>query len=162
MPTYASKTTVPVERSRVEIERTLARYGASAFSYGYDQEHSVVMFAAAGRKLRFEIVSPTVENYLYTPTGRRRSTRDAENVAAQEEKQRWRALALIIKAKLEAVQAGIVSFEEEFLAHILLPTGDTVGEWATPQLDEIYEHGGLPAIMPGAQPALMAGEVVNG
>lgn len=154
MSTYASKTTVPVERSRVEIERTLARYGASAFSYGYDQDHSVVMFAAEGRKLRFEIVTPTADNYLHTPTGRRRSARDAETVAAQEARQRWRALALVIKAKLEAVQAGIVTFEEEFLAHVLLPSGETVGEWSLPQLEEVYARGEMPAVLPGSRPAL--------
>jgi hypothetical protein len=37
--------------------------------------------------------------------------------------QRWRALALAIKA----VESGIATFEEEFLAHIALPNGSTVG-----------------------------------
>jgi hypothetical protein len=64
----------------------------------------------------------------------------------------------VIKAKLEAVQAGIVTFEEEFLAHILLPSGETVGEWATPQLEDIYEAGGMPEVLPGARLALMTGD----
>jgi hypothetical protein len=126
----------------------------------------VVMFAAEGRKLRFEIARPDVNAFRYTRPGgyswaagaRKRTTKQMEEAAAQEDRQRWRALALVIKAKLEAVQAGIVTFEEEFLAHILLPSGETVGEWATPQLEDIYEAGGMPEVLPGARLALMTGD----
>ena len=41
-------------------------------------------------------------------------------------RQRWRALNLAIKAKLEAVESGIVTFDQEFLAHIVGPSGQTV------------------------------------
>lgn len=56
----------------------------------------------------------------------------------QAGRQRWRALALVIKAKLEAVGTGIVTFEEEFLAHIVLPSGRTVTQDVTPR-----DRGGL-------------------
>jgi len=39
--------------------------------------------------------------------------------------QRYRAIALIIKTNLEAVIAGIATFEQAFLAYLLLPDGDT-------------------------------------
>ena len=55
----------------------------------------------------------------------------------------------VIKAKLEAVEASITTIEQEFLAHIVLPSGSTVGEWAAPQLALAYERGQMPAIMPG-------------
>lgn len=166
MATYAAKTTVSPEKSRAEIERTLSRYGASAFSYGYDHDRSVVMFAAEGRKLRFEIARPDVNAFRYTRPGgyswqagaRERTPKQMEEAAAQEDRQRWRALALVIKAKLEAVQAGIVTFEKEFLAHILLPSGETVGEWAAPQLEETYAAGGMPEVLPGARLALTSGD----
>jgi len=32
---YAAKTEVPEHQSRTEIERTLTRYGATAFAYGW-------------------------------------------------------------------------------------------------------------------------------
>ena len=32
--TYAHKSSVPAEKTRGEIERTLARYGATGFAYG--------------------------------------------------------------------------------------------------------------------------------
>jgi len=37
---YAEDTRVPIERSRSEIERTLERYGATAFSYGWDEQRA--------------------------------------------------------------------------------------------------------------------------
>jgi hypothetical protein len=63
-------------------------------------------------------------------------------------RQRWRALALVIKAKLEAVESGITCFEDEFLAHIILPSGQQVGEWLRPQLKLAYDKGSMPALLP--------------
>jgi hypothetical protein len=61
----------------------------------------------------------------------------------------WRALLLVIKAKLEAVETGITTFEDEFLAHLVLPNGQTVGEWAIPMIAEAYENGlRLPPMLP--------------
>ena len=65
-------------------------------------------------------------------------------------RQRWRALALVIKAKLEAVEAGIVTFEEEFAMHMVLPNGQTVGEWVVPQINQAYELNQMPALMSGS------------
>ena len=47
-------------------------------------------------------------------------------------RQRCRALLLIIRAKLEAVESGMTTLESEFLANILLPDGGTVGQWLSP------------------------------
>ncbi len=55
-----------------------------------------------------------------------------------------------MKAKLEAVEAGISSFEDEFLSATLLPDGSTVGDWARPQLEAAYTRG----LMPGRLLAL--------
>lgn len=56
----------------------------------------------------------------------------------------------MIKAKLEAVDAGISTVEEEFLAHVMTPDGSTVHEWLAPQLEHAYASGQMPALMPGA------------
>lgn len=138
---YAEKTSVPVSRTRDEIERTLTRYGADAFSYGWDGDRAVVLFQAQGRRIRFDV---TVPGEL------------SEARRAQVERQRWRALLLVIKAKLEAVAVGIVTFEEEFLAHIMLPDGSKVADWMAPQLEQVYETGQMPEL-PVARPALEAG-----
>jgi hypothetical protein len=133
---YAEKTKVPVSRSRDELERVLTRYGADAFGYGWDQGRAVVSFRAHDRHIRFAMAIP---------------------LNAQEERQRWRALVLVVKAKLEAVESGITTFEEEFLAHVVIADGSTVGEWMAPQLEQVYATGEMPALMPGLQRQLEAG-----
>ena len=59
---YAEETRVPIERSRTEIERTLERYGATAFSYGWDEQRAVLAFRAHGRMIRLELPIPTVDD----------------------------------------------------------------------------------------------------
>jgi hypothetical protein len=50
----------------------------------------------------------------------------------------------VIKAKLEAVESRISTVEEEFLAHSVLPDGRTYGDFAVPQIDEVYRTRELP------------------
>jgi hypothetical protein len=155
---YAEDTRVPVARTRDEIERTLRRYGAEAFSYGWDNERAVIMFQAAGRRIRFDIEMPHLAEFRVTEGGQRRSDSAAQVAREKAVKQRWRALALVIKAKLEAVASGIVTFEQEFLAHVLLPDGSKVGDWMAPQLDEVYASGDMPTLLPPVRGTLTAGQ----
>jgi hypothetical protein len=148
---YAEQTTVPADRSRAEIEKALSRYGASSFMYGWDGNRAVVAFVVNGRQVRFLLPIPDRNDRQFTQTPTRRtprSTAQAEAAYDQAVRQRWRALNLVIKAKLEAVETGIVSFENEFLAHLVLPNGETVGEWVQPQMDEVYGSGAMPALLP--------------
>lgn len=63
-----------------------------------------------------------------------------------EIRRRYRALLLVLKAKLEAVQSQIVTFDEEFLAHIVINGGDTVGDRMVPQLSEVIV-GRMPPLL---------------
>jgi hypothetical protein len=102
--------------------------------------------------IRFELALPDkgAKEFMYTPARRRmRSSAEAEKAWEQVCRQKWRALALVVKAKLEAVESGITTFEEEFLAHIVLPDGRTFGAWARPQLNEAYATRRMPALLPG-------------
>jgi hypothetical protein len=151
MTRYAENTSVPSERSKAEIERLLARYGATDFMSGWDQRRAVVGFAMAHRRVQFVLTMPDRTSAEFTRTSARkrvRSTTQAEAAYEQAVRQRWRALALVIKAKLEAVETGIATFEEEFLAHILLPNGRTVGEFMLPQIDIAYTRGTMPPLLP--------------
>jgi hypothetical protein len=147
---YAEQTTVPADRSRAEIERTLQRYGADGFMYGWEATRAVIQFRAHDRHIRFIIDMPDREDkvFTHTPTrGNRRSEEAIQSAYEQATRQRWRALALVIKAKLEAVEAGITEFESEFLAHIVLPDGTTVGGWMLPQVAAAYESGVMPSML---------------
>ncbi len=154
MSTYASSTNVPAERSRMEIERILARYGATAFAYMTDGTRAVIQFQAKERRIRFVLPLPDPERpevkfhvYRDEVTTRRRAPGQVEAIIEQETRQRWRALALAIKAKLEAVQSGITEFEAEFLAHIVLPGGRTVAETTLPQIEIAYKSGKVPNLL---------------
>lgn len=154
MPEYAKQTTVSPERSRLEIERTLIRYGATGFMYGWQGERYMVGFELDNRRIRLDIHMPhrSDRRICYTPTGRLRSKAGADKAYRQAMRQRWRALALIIKAKLEAIEAGVTTLEAEFLNATLLPSGQTVGEWLEPQIRHIYETGQMPAgLLPGPE-----------
>lgn len=157
MSQYASKTTVAADRSRAEIERTLVRYGASSFGYGWEDERAIIMFRAHERRVRFvfPVPDPSDDEFVYHSRGTR-SRAAAEAAYEQAVRQRWRALALVIKAKLEAVETGIVTFEDEFLAHLVLPDGQTAGDWLRPQVARAYETGAMPSLLPGARPELEA------
>src|SRR6478736_4581746 len=147
MPTYASNTDVSSDRSRSEIERTLQRYGATSFAYGWEGDRAMVGLIIHDRRVQFVLPLPerTSAQFVYTPA-RRNKRSPAEQAKAYEQavRQRWRALALVIKAKLEAVEAGIVTFEDEFAMHMLLPDGRTVAEHVIPAIEAAYLTGKVP------------------
>lgn len=154
MPKYAENTSVSAEKSRSEIETTLRRYGADQFVYATSRTEAMIGFVAHGRQIRFKLAFPDPQDRQFTHTperGNARSPQQAEAAWEQATRQRWRALALVIKAKLEAVEAEITEFEDEFLAHIILPGGATVGDMVRPQLVDAYEHGGMLELMPGGR-----------
>ena len=152
MATYATGTTVPISKSRDEIEKTLTRYGATAFAYGWDDDRGLasVQFAMQGRQVRLMIPTPNMADAYRTPTGQRRSEGAAQSAHEAAKRQRWRAMLLIVKAKLEAVESGIVSFEQEFLAHMVLPTGATVYEDLAAPVEEAYLTGAVRPLAIGA------------
>ena len=153
MPTYAAGTTVPSHQRRLEIERTLERYGATAFAYGRTQTRVQVMFEIAGRRYRIELRVPDRQGHdiLYTPSKRLlRSDADQEKFYEQLVRQKWAALALYIKAQLEAAESGITTIEEALLAYVVLPDNSTVGEWAGKELNAIYASGQMPELLPGS------------
>lgn len=156
MTVYAKGTEVPVAKSAAEIESLLMRYGAEDFARGWKSgppSVAVVGFKVKGRSVQFTLPLPD--------KGEKRfrqhrgvgyglvNDATAEKRWEQECRQRWRALCLVIKAKLEAVESGISTFESEFLANLIVPgTGRTIGQTVLPQLDEAYASGRAIALLP--------------
>lgn len=137
------------QRSRAEIERSLTRFQDDEFAYGYDKTKAVVQFTSNGRLVRFVLILPPRddEKFRLTPTGKLRSGSAAQAAWEQGCRESWRALAAVIKAKLVAVDTGIVGFDEEFASLIVLPDGTTVGEWLTPRIEKAYELGTVPPVL---------------
>ncbi len=150
MTRFAESTTVSSEKSRAEVERTVSRYGADGFMYGWTDGNAVVAFRMSNRHVKFVLPMPDrqAREFTHTPErGTARSASKAEAAYEQAVRQRWRALALVIKAKLEAVESGITEFDDEFLAHIVLPDGKTVGEVMRPQIAVAYDSGKMPPLL---------------
>lgn len=152
MGKFAGKTKVSSDKSKQEIERTLVRYGAEEFMYGTRNDCAMIAFKMVGRNIRFVIPMPNRRDAEFTEYTRgaytyERSESTAVNMYEQSIRQKWRALALVIKAKLEAVESGITEFEDEFLAHIVLPGGMTMGQLAKPQIAIAYESGEVPPLL---------------
>lgn len=146
---YAQNTEVDEYRSRDEIQRVLDKYGAEQFAFGQDINKAFVTFRLNHRLIKFVIELPGRDDFKGPPTGRGRP-KNPLKAYVTERRRRWRSLALSIKSKLIAVEDNISSFDEEFMAHIVLPNGKTVGENIGPTIEQIYLSGQMKALpMPG-------------
>ena len=154
MRRYAAETTVSSGKSRAEIEDTLMRYGATGFLNGVTADRAIIAFEAKGRRIKFILPLPDRSAREFTHTRHENnwaqqqlSSEKAAERYEQGVRQRWRALALCIKAKLEAVESGIETFEEAFMAHIVLPNGQTMAEHALPLIADSYRDNKMPPLL---------------
>lgn len=151
MGIYAKETSVSPEKSRMEIEQTLKRYKASQFAYATSDQKATIMFVMNDRQIRFDVPFMPIEYFSKDKRGFIRWQMSAKiNAREQDIRQRWRALALSIKGRLEAIESGIETFEIAFLAHIVLPNGQTYGQFAVPQIEKVYEHKQMPPLLIGS------------
>jgi hypothetical protein len=149
---YARTTTVSVAQSRAELETVLERYGADQFAYSTEAGMAQVGFRIRGLYVRLRVPMPLKDarEFALTPTGRIASEGARLDAWEQACRQRWRALVLVVKAKLEAAEVGISTLEREFLADTLLPDGRTVADAIVPQIADSYLTGKMPPLLAGA------------
>ena len=153
MGKYAKDTSVSIERSKSEIERVLMKYGADEFMSATRPGEAVVQFQVQGRRIRFRLLMPALEDFRLTPVEENeRSDAQTHKFWEQGCRQCWRALLLTIKAKLESIESGIEEFDEAFMAQIVLPNGKTVGEALVSQIALSYENETMPSLLPAPTP----------
>jgi hypothetical protein len=168
---YASTTTVPVEKTRAEIEQLLVKHRATHFMSAWGEEdgkrRAVIAFEMHDRRLMFHLPLPDPNERAFTHAkmrgyAKRRTDAAAARAWEQACRSRWRGLLLTIKAKLESVEAGIETFEEAFLAQVVVSDGTrqtTMGKWAAPRIAAAYSGTPLPRLLPGAKDD--AGDIVD-
>jgi len=66
MSRYAEGTSVPMEKSRAEIERDLGRYGASHFGYMTTPEGAELVFQVKGVRVRLNVKFPPLASFSRT------------------------------------------------------------------------------------------------
>ena len=125
---YAEKTLVPVVDTIAEIRRVIVKHGGAQFVFGVGDDRVMVGFTKDSRQVRLQVGQDPKQE--------------------QRNKASCRALLLVTKAKLEAVAAGVSVFEDEFLAHIVLPDGKLVGSQARVALAAAYEGREMPPLLP--------------
>lgn len=133
-----STTTVAVERSQGQIRELLARHGAREFGFGeaiddVGEAWSAVTFTHHALRVRLRVKLKLPEPKLLDAKARRSRTKTRDDLmfemAEQEAKRVWRIMAWNLKARMVAVDEGVETFEEAFLAHIVNPnTGQTIYE----------------------------------
>lgn len=132
---YAENTTVPVAKTRGEIEALVEKYGATRFASGWmDDTKAAINFVAKGRLVRFVLPLPTRDDARVLAKKGLRYTwhspteKQIDDKLAAEQRRRWRCLLLAMKAKLEVVETGIETFEQAFLANIVTTDNMTIYE----------------------------------
>ena len=122
---YAEKTKVSISQSKGDIDKLVKKYGADAFGIMEMSNQVQIVFRMVGRNLLFRLSLPESD---------------------QEQRSIWRALLLTIKGKLESAERGIESFEDAFLANIVMPDGRTIGETTAPQIEQAYGGHDVPLL----------------
>jgi hypothetical protein len=165
--TFAEGTSVAVEKTKLELERLLVKHGAKQYGTAHDEENgtAIVYFKMADRHIRLPIPIPSLADFpdprkasyaqkKTTPRSwdRMGEAGRAQWVRAQWEqvsRTRWRAMLLIVKAKLELIAMNLSQVEREFLADITLPDGRSIAELLKPAIAQAYLDGKVPPLLGG-------------
>ena len=143
---YAT-TAVAVSKTQEDIRKLLVRYGARGMQL-------TEVFEPPSLCLRFQVLIGEEQQVLAMvnmeiPTGEDEARTDRE--ADQYRRQAARALFYYLKSQLEAVDFGLVRFEEAFLAHFEIPTEKgttTIGRRILPEFVEAQAQA-VPRLLPG-------------
>lgn len=149
---YAKNTQVSVAKSKLEIEKTLVRYGATGFYSGWQESPpaSSIGFALDGRTMRIDMPMPDIKSREFTHDHNNymRSKDKTREKWEQAQRQRWRALLLIIKAKLEYIECELSTVDKEFMADVILPNGQRVADVVLDKIADAYLTGKMPMLLP--------------
>ena len=157
--TFAKGTKVAIETTDQQIKTMLRKAGATAYATFEDDNSAKIAFRLNDLNIRMTLAMPDRESEQFTRVRvnqhggmAERSESAAERLWEQACRERWRALHLCVKAKLEAIAAGVETFEDAFLAHVQTDTGETIGERLRPDLKGIVA-GNAPLRLSGPSPS---------
>lgn len=132
---YALDTAVAPEKTQRQITDLLHKYEVDDYELLIGMSRTGIAFKLNNRTLRFDLPMPD-----------RKSLTQLQY--AQQVRSAWRGLLLTLHGKLESIDRGIETFDAAFMGQIVTPRNETVAEWLTPQLDDMYRMGKLPPLLP--------------
>ena len=149
MRRYAQDTSVPVGRSRGEIDTLLRQWGCKGVQWTDEFEEGRVslrfMWEHEGNKYmaRFNVCLPTDDDLIKDAvdgrdrSGKTISANKLEKLHQSRGQSEHRVLLLWLKAAFNAVEAGIMTAEELFLPFLEGKDGRTVAEVAIPRMADL-------------------------
>jgi hypothetical protein len=139
---YAEGTTVDFEKSIAEIIGMLRRGGADRIGQWEEPGQFTIQFFMKARLIQFRVQLPKLDTMPVVDGRNSRLTATQRSAKLEQAiKQRGRALMLVIKAKLESIESQVETFEEAFLANIVLADSRTVYERIAEPVRLEYESG---------------------
>ena len=146
MRRFAEDTSVPVGRSRAEIDRLLQDWGCGQLQWSDDYKSGRVRLRflwehnGKGYLARFDVKLPArtdLEKHAIDGRTGKVSENKLQALMDARGKAEHRTLLLWLKACLNAVESGIVTAEMIFLPFLEGKDGQTVGEIAIPKLADL-------------------------
>lgn len=117
--TYAKGTTVPKERTAGEIIAQLRSSGAVQTMFFDGDGGMGIAWSAEDATYQIRVPKPAPKKDRYGKT-------EPASATAKEEDRRWRAMFLYVKAKLVAIDEGLVEYRQAFMAEIVTGDGQTL------------------------------------
>lgn len=124
--TYANRTKVSTGKSLDEIKKKLTASGANSFMSGEMDGVIIVAFTIDGMAVKMQVPMPP----SYSSDATAATMKSYDQIC----RTKWRCLLLVIKAKIEAIESGIETFEQAFFPYFLAPNGRTLEENLLPAL----------------------------
>lgn len=138
MAKYAKNTTVPISKTKIQIQNLLTSWGIDEFFFGTSPRGDGIGFKYKDHVYKHNVPMPPDKNIL------------SERQYEQKVRQRWRILYMSLKMKLEEIDSGGMSFEDQFLAMMCLPDGSTVGDFMRlPENVSMLQKAEMPKMITG-------------
>jgi hypothetical protein len=110
MAKYAKYTKVTIKDTKIHIERLLENWGIEEFFFGTSPRGAGIGFKYKDRTYKLSV---PVSN----------------DMPDREKRQMWRIFYMSLKMELEKIDAGLITFEDQFLSQMALPDGSTVSDF---------------------------------
>jgi hypothetical protein len=145
MNLYARETSVSVEKSQADLKKLLGRYKADRIEMGSSERDGQAYVRFEFRDVRIEkrltLPKAAEERFHRGKGGRHIGSASAYARWEQACRQQWRILLLLLQAQMEAVELGLYSVHQAFLADLLLPSGQPLGEAVASHLPDALKTG---------------------
>lgn len=132
-----AQTTVSIERTKDEINKLLKKFGCRGIQWTWIDNNEILRFI---HEFEHKGIKKGITFEINIPEIGKTQGRGYDKNLVRNDKQAFRIVLHIIKAKLTAVETGVETFENEFLSKILyqLPDGNMkkIGDVIFDQLSE--------------------------